>query len=200
MINLYRCFIFILTESEIQAIRGRIPLSERPASSLPISGKKPVAFPMHSDVRASRTALCASVMSGYITRLSSVEKPSLTSPLPRARIAQTRGPGFGPDTPSRDFGSPPVLGNQTVRGGRPRLGFRTDDKTRIDSTLFLTSRQSKTMITQKAIIPIIIKNSKIIVAGIMNRNFILVFIIRIQITKRTKIIKITDHNVFFFLT
>ena len=46
--------------------------------------------------------------------------------------------GFGPDTPGRDFGRPPVLGNRTVRGGRPRLGFRTDDKTRIDSTLFLT--------------------------------------------------------------
>ena len=119
-------------------IRVGIPLSERSASSLPISGKKPVAFSMHSDVRASRTALCASVMSGYITRLSFIEKPSLTSPFPRARIAQTRGPGFGPDTPNRDFGSPPVLGNRTVRGRRPRLGFRTDGKTRIDSTLFLT--------------------------------------------------------------
>ena len=123
---------------KVLTIRGRIPLSERPASSLPISGKKPVAFSMHSDVRASRTALCASVMSGYITRLSSAEKPSLTSPLPRARIAQTRGPGFGPDTPSRDLGSPPVLGNRTVHDRRPRLGFLTDDKTRIDPTLFLT--------------------------------------------------------------
>ncbi|KAK3758828.1 hypothetical protein RRG08_036268 [Elysia crispata] len=68
-------------------IRGRIPLSERPASSLPISGKKPVAFSMHSDVRASRTALCASVMSGYITRLPSVENPHTKD----QNAASTRG-------------------------------------------------------------------------------------------------------------
>ena len=53
---------FITSRFSSLYIRGRIPLSERPASSLPISGKKPVAFSMHSDVRASRTALCASVM------------------------------------------------------------------------------------------------------------------------------------------
>ena len=55
---------FITSRFSSLYIRGRIPLSERPASSLSISGKKPVAFSMHSDVRASRTALCASVMFG----------------------------------------------------------------------------------------------------------------------------------------
>ena len=114
----YYLYCLCAKQTQLTFIRGRIPLSERLASSLPITGKKPVAFSMQSDVRASRTALCASVMSGYITRLSSVEKPSLTSPLPRARIAQTRGPGFGPDTPSRDFGSPPVLGNRTTSSTR----------------------------------------------------------------------------------
>ena len=39
------------------------------------------------------------------------KRPSPTSPLPRPRIALPRGPDFGPGTPSRDFGSPPLLGN-----------------------------------------------------------------------------------------
>ena len=74
----------------------------------------------------------------FIVPASFEERPSIASPLPRARTAPPRGPGFGPGTPSRDFDSPSGLGSKTVRGRRLQLGFRTDDRTRTDSILFLT--------------------------------------------------------------
>ena len=120
--------------------RDRIPHSEIPTSSLPISGKKPVASYIHSDVRAGRIALCASVMLRLHYSLV-LRRNTLTS-----FAASTSTESSDQRTEARSwhpqprFGSHPVLGNQTVRGRRLRLGARTDDKMRIDSILFLTYR------------------------------------------------------------